>query len=256
MRSSRNPGAVASAPTEVTVNHDIEEVLSGNRSSKGDPIVSAQRRLLEAFMRLDGQSAEHILQETYAWADLEVVLVELLHGTVLNVYDRPELRPPYSPVAHFARSFVQRKFASLYNLSNPNDGRGPILSTAVEGEDHDLTLLLSAVFLSRAGFRIVFLGPNLPFDAFTAAIRIVRPAAVCLAATTEAAVATLREWQMRLSTLANGSSAEFGRLPVCFSGRVFVDQPELRDQIEGSFLGRAAQDSVAVVEAAIANHRG
>jgi MerR family transcriptional regulator, light-induced transcriptional regulator len=256
MRSNKNPAPVPTPPTIASVDHHIEEALTGKRSSTGDPLISARRRLLESFTRLDGQSAEHILQETYAWADLEIVLVELLHGAMLDVYDRPELRPPYSPVAHFARSFVQRKFASLYNLSNPNDGRGPILSTAVEGEDHDLTLLLSAVFLSRAGFRMVFLGPNLPFDAFTAAIRIVRPAAVCLAATTEPAVATLREWQTRLSTHNDGSSTEYGRLPVCFSGRVFVDQPELRDQIDGSFLGRAAQDSVAVVEAAIANHRG
>lgn len=253
MRSNKQPSPVTAQSSIATLDHDIQEVLTGKRSAMSDPLVSARRRLLESFMRLDGQGAEHILQETYAWADLEIVLVELLHGAVLDVYDLPELRPPQSPVFHFARSFVQRKFASLYNLSNPNDGRGPILSTAVEGEDHDLTLLLSSVFLSRAGFRIVFLGQNLPYDAFVSAIRIVRPAAICLAASTEEAVVTLRDWQYRLAAHPGDSSALFDKIPICYSGRIFVEQPELRDQVHGSFLGRAAQDSVAVVEAALQN---
>jgi MerR family transcriptional regulator, light-induced transcriptional regulator len=253
MRSSKHPNPVESSPPAATVDHDIEEVLTGKQSAIRDPLVSARRRLLDAFMRLDGHGAEHILQETYAWADLEIVLVELLHSAILDLQDRPELLPPVSPVYHFARSFVLRKFASLYNLSNPNDGRGPILAGAVEGENHDLTLLLASLFLSRAGFRTVFLGPNLPYDAFVSALRIIRPAAVCLAASTEDSVATLRDWQHRLKTQANGSSVQYDQVPICFTGRIFVEQPELRREINGGFLGRAAQDSVAVVEAAILN---
>ena len=135
-------------------------MLSGKRSEINDPLISARRRLVEAFVHLDGQAAEHILQETYAWADFEVVLVELLHGAAVDVNNRPELKPPDSPVWHFARTFVHRKFSSLLNISNPNDGRGPVLSAGVAGEESDLTLLLCSVFLSRAGYKVIFLGPE------------------------------------------------------------------------------------------------
>lgn len=255
MRSSKQPYPVTASPPKPVVDHDIEDVLAGKRSALSDPLVTARRRLLDAFMQLDGHSAERILQETYAWADLELVLVELLHAAILEVQDRPELLPPFSPVFHFARSFVFRKFASLYNLSNPNDGRGPILATAVEGEDHDLTLLLSVLFLSRAGFRTVFLGPSLPAEAFISAVRIVRPAVICLAAATEASVETLRDWQCRLATHADGSGVQFDQIPICYTGRVFVEKPELRAQVHGRFLGRAAKDSVGVVEAAMEHQR-
>jgi hypothetical protein len=234
---------------------EIEEILTGRRSETNDPLTSSRRRLVDAFARLDGQAAEHILQETYAWAELEIVLVELLHGAVTDIYDKPEMRPPDSPASHFARAFVQRKFASLYNVSNPNDGRGPILASAVEGEEHDLTLLLAAVFLSRAGFRLVFLGPNLPYDAFTEAIRLVRPAAICLSASSEATAATLQSWIGKLRANANGGVIDYGQIPICYSGRIFLDQPEIRDRIDGGFLGPAAQDAVSVVEAAIANRQ-
>lgn len=255
MRSNKTTAPPPMPPAFTQADREVQEILTGKRSENNDPLTSSRRRLVDAFTRLDGQTAEHILQETYAWAELEIVLVELLHGAVIDIFDKPELRPPNSPVSHFARAFVQRKFASLYNVSNPNDGRGPILASAVEGEEHDLTLLLAAVFLSRAGYRLVFLGPNLPFDAFTEAIGIVRPAAICLSASSDETAGTLQRWIAKLDEKSNGGGIDFGQIPICYSGRIFLDQPEYRDRIDGSFLGPAAQDAVSVVEAAIANRQ-
>jgi hypothetical protein len=207
--------------------------------------------MVEAFVHLDGQAAENVLQETYAWADFEVVLVELLHGAAVDVFNRADLKPPDSPVWHFTRSFVHRKFASLLNISNPNDGRGPVLSAGVAGEDSDLTLLLSAVFLSRAGYKVIYLGPNLPYTALLHAVRQTRPAVVCLAAATEASAMTLMEWQSHLDTHRDDSGINWSTLPICYSGRIFLDKPDLQDSIKGRFLGHSAQDAVAVVESAV-----
>lgn len=261
MRANKSPSPVASLAASdsfeqiESVDPAVEEVLTGKRQELSDPLISARRRMIEAFSRLDGQAAEHILQETYAWANLEVVLVDLLHAAVSEIIDRPEFLPPASPVSHFARAFVQRKFASLYNLSNPNDGRGPILSTSVEGETRDLTLLLSAIFLSRAGYRMVFLGPDLAFDAFLAAIRIVRPAVVCLAAADETTAHTLQTWIQKLATVSDGTGTNYGKIPICYTGRIFVQQPMHREQINGLFLGPAAQGALEAVEAALKGHR-
>jgi MerR family transcriptional regulator, light-induced transcriptional regulator len=255
MRSSKIPAPTASVPTTAPLDPEVEEVLSGKRSESHDALTTQRRRIVDAFSRLDGQAAEHILQETYAWAELEVVLADLLHGAVSEIVRSPEYLSPHSPVSHFARAFVQRKFASLYNLSNPNDGRGPLLAASVAGESRDLTLLLSAIFLSRAGYRMVFLGPDLGFDALIEAIRIVRPVAVCLAAADENTVATLKDWIPKLANVSDGNGFEYGKIPICYTGRIFVDQPEIREQITGHFLGPSGQNAVEAVEMALGGRR-
>jgi hypothetical protein len=121
----------------------------------------------------------------------------------------------------------------------------------VAGESRDLTLLLSAIFLSRAGYRIVFLGPDLAFDALTEAIRIVRPVAVCLAAADENTVETLKGWLPKLAKISDGAGMDYGKIPICYTGRIFVDQPETRDQIKGHFLGPSGQNAVEAVELAL-----
>lgn len=244
------PGAVYPLPG--MIEGSIEEVLTGRKSDGANPLMSARRRLVDAFTHLDGQAAEHILQETFAWADFEAVLVEVLHGAAVDVRSRPDLAPPASPVWHFTRTFVHRKLSALLNYSNPNDGRGPIMSAGVAGEESDLTLLLSAVFLSRAGYRVVILGPDLPLEAFLNAVQIVRPAVVCLAASTEKAAMTLVEWQDKIANMNGSSGVDWSRVRICYSGRVFLEQPGLRNQIQGKFLGHSAQDAVAVVESAMA----
>jgi DNA-binding transcriptional MerR regulator len=255
MRSDKNPLPTAPMSISAPLDPEIEEVLTGKRSETHDLLTTQRRRIVDAFSRLDGQAAEHILQETYAWAELEVVLTELLHDAVSEIVHSPDYLPPQSPVSHFARAFVHRKFASLYNLSNPNDGRGPLLAASVAGESRDLTLLLSAIFLSRAGYRMVFLGPDLAFDALIGAMRIVRPIAVCLAAADENTVATLKDWIPKLADVSDGAGMEYGKIPICYTGRIFVEQPEIREQIKGHFLGPSGLNAVEAVEAALGVRR-
>lgn len=248
MRTAKAPSPTIAAPAHhQPLDRAIAEVLSGTRVNLSDPLVSTRRRLIEAFINLDGQAAEHLLDETYAWADLEIVCAELLYNAVIEIEGRPDLDPSVSPALQFAHAFVQRKFAALFNLSNPNEGRGPVLSAAVEGEKRDLTLLLSAVLLSRAGFRVVYLGNDLSFEAFASAVRRIEPAVASIAASHERTADTLHTWIDRMRTHSDENGVPYGSIPVCYSGRIFLNQPERREHIAGHFLGRAAQDSVAVV---------
>ncbi|HQY30754.1 MAG TPA: MerR family transcriptional regulator [Thermomicrobiales bacterium] len=250
MRSNRPLGSTVIVPGHATGSGDrqIEEALSGKLLDNAEPLSSARTRMIEAFSRLDGQLADHILQETYAWADLEAVLVELLHGSVVEILHRPDLMPPNSPAFFFANSFVHRKFSSLLNLSNPNDGRGPILACAVEDEPRTITLHLAMVFLSRAGYRVCFMNQGVPWNAFQQAVAIARPAAVFLAANSEASYSVLLEWQDRLAALPAEAGFDFASMPICYNGQVFLDHPELRETIRGYFIGSAAMDAVAVID--------
>lgn len=252
MRTARTPTPAARAVQTHPVDRAVADVLSGTRGALADPLASARHRLVDAFTNLDCQAAERVLDETYAWVDLEVVCVDLLYSAVIEIDSRSDLNSRLAPALQFSHAFAQRKFAALFNLANPNDGRGPVLSTAVAGETRDLTLLLSAVFLSRADYRVVFLGGDLPYEGLVSALRIVRPAVVSLAATRAESADTLQEWTERLQHARDESGASLGRIPVCYSGRIFLTQPERRERINGHFLGRAAVDSVSIVTGMLA----
>ena len=247
MRLNTAQQSNAIPPSMFAMDRAHEAAFRGKPPESKDRIDDARRQLVEALSRLNGQAAEYIFA-SFTWADIDSVLGEVLLGALSDIGDRPDLLPPQSPALHFAQAFVRRKLFSLYNSSSPNEGRGPVLSASVDGEPQDLGNLLAAFFLSRAGFRVIFLGPSLPFDALTSAIRTSRPIAVCLAAMSESAAATLKSWSKQLRALKDESDFDYGALPICFTGRIFAEKPELRKQIHGHFIGIFGQDAVEVVE--------
>src|SRR5689334_9203176 len=99
MRSSKNPAPAPSMLSTAPLDPEVEEVLAGRRSEMHVMLATQRERIIDAFSRLDGQAAEHILQETFAWAELEVVLADLLHGAVSEIVHSPEYLPPRSPVS-------------------------------------------------------------------------------------------------------------------------------------------------------------
>jgi DNA-binding transcriptional MerR regulator len=247
MRSEKEEPPIVTPPQHQPVDRRIAEILSGNRILVSDRLASVRKKIMDAFCNLDGQTAEAVLDETYTWADLEVICVDLLYNAVIEIESNPKMNSRLSAVLPFAHAFVQRKFASLFNLPGASNDRGPILAAAVEDEERDLTLLLSAYFLAAAGYRVVYLGNDVSFEGLLAAIRTVRPAVLSLAASRDQTADTLQDWVDRLHRHRDESNVPIGRIPICYSGRIFLQQPERRERINGTFLGRGAQDSVSVV---------
>src|SRR5688500_19658985 len=118
MRTAKIPPTVAAPVHHPPLDRAIAEVLSGTRINLSDPLVSARKRLIDSFINLDGQAAEHLLDETYAWADLEVVCVELLYSAVIEIEDRSDLDPRVSPSLQFSQAFVQDRKSTRLNSSH------------------------------------------------------------------------------------------------------------------------------------------
>lgn len=93
---------------------------------------------------------------------------------------------------HFASQIVRRELgAALSGLPLP-DEEGPLLLLACpEAEEHELALLSLALLLRADGQRLVYLGADMPTIDLLSAIEATKPAAVCLAATTDMGRASL-----------------------------------------------------------------
>ncbi len=205
--------------------------------------------LVEALRMLDGSTADRIVDEALAIGGVDSICVDLLQPALRTIGDQWHRGDASVSVEHFASAFVERKLAALFNQSNPNQGRGPIIAACVAGERHALGLLATAVLLSRHGFHIVYLGADLPLPDLLDTIDRLAPPMVLLSASRDDAAETLRTWTPHLK-------APRGDRPIpviAYGGSVFTASSELRGSIDGVYLGHDARASVANTERVFAN---
>lgn len=127
--------------------------------------------MVDALIGYDAQDALRGLEEALALVPVEEVCLLVLQPVLSEIGQRWERDDISVGVERFASAFVLRRIGALFNLSRPETGRGPIVAACLAGELHEVGLLMTDFFLSRRGYQILYLGPNLPLDDLIAAIR-------------------------------------------------------------------------------------
>lgn len=215
--------------------------------SDSKPFLELRDELVNALLALDGISADRIVEEALALTDVESVCLYVLQASLTEIGDRWEHGGASVAVEHHASSYVARKFGALFNQSNPNEGRGPIVAACPEGEQHDIGLLLTCLFLSRRGYRILYLGANLPVEDLVDTVKAVQAPLVLLSATREETARRIHQVIPMLKRAVNDISAR--DLPeIGFGGTIFLHHPELRTGIDGAYLGIDAREAVHSVD--------
>jgi methanogenic corrinoid protein MtbC1 len=207
-------------------------------------LAACRDRVVQALVTFDGGAAERAVEEAIALVAVEDVCSHVLTAGLIEVGERWQRGQAGVGSEHYASCFVMRKLAALFNLSQPHQGRGPIVAACVEGELHEIGLLEKSLLLSRHGFRVVYLGANLPCTELVTAIRAIKPPLVLLSATTGASAETLIEAIPAL----RAATGRADRPVVGYGGRIFLHRPELRSRVEGIFLGGDARETVESVD--------
>lgn len=203
----------------------------------GTGLQSMEEYLLDAFHSFDARRANQILEEALTIYDVETVSLEVMQPALIRLGLMWEQGVTCMAVEHFATSFCMRKLSGLFNASQPELGSHTIVMSGVAGEMHELGLLISAVIFSRSGYRVIYLGSNLPAEELVAAVRSIRADAVVLSAPTDTATQTLRATIARLRALEPAH-----QLPLIgYGGAVFEQRPELQDTVDATYLGKDAR---------------
>jgi MerR family transcriptional regulator, light-induced transcriptional regulator len=232
--SSDVPAPAMNAPPRVPAGPSTPDRMCGFRDA-----------MVEALVAYDAIGAALVVEESLALLSVEDVCLHVLQPALYEIGDRWSRGLIGISAEHFASSFVIRRLGALFNLSQPEHGRGPIVATCLEGELHEVGLLLTCLFLSRRGFRVLYLGPNLPLDDLIETIAQLRPPLVLLSASTPPSALQLAAASRQLRHLPDS----MGEAPaIGYGGHVFVDHPELRDGIDGVFLGQNADEAAAAVD--------
>jgi methanogenic corrinoid protein MtbC1 len=202
----------------------------------------------QAILRHDETQAGDLLREAHAIFDLMTIFTQVIIPPLVDIGEawyRGEIRVT---TEHFASSFIRGRLLSLMQAYPSRRNAPYILVGCAPTEQHEIGSLMVAVLLRSTGYRVEYLGPDIPLDDLVDYAGFEHPALICLAASSESAAREMIGLQDRLNRL---------RPPVLlgYGGRAFDLQPVLRSKVGGNYLGSTLPDSLATIKSMLQRQR-
>jgi methanogenic corrinoid protein MtbC1 len=235
LRNARWPPAVA------------DEVPSIDRQA---PLGALASQLLRALLDLAAGRAENVLSEAFSLMSVEDVCLGLIQPALNEIGRRWHSGEASVAQEHFATALIRARLSSLLEHTLVEVDRPEIVAACPPGEWHELGLLMICLFMARRGYRVAYLGANLPTEEFARVVLLGRPRLVLLSAQTEETADALEDVLRRLRRLPAP------RPELAYGGWVFNARPGLRARTSGLYLGDDARAAVATVEQILGVSRG
>jgi len=202
---------------------------------------AVRTKLREALLAFAPVKAEAVLDEALALYAFEDVCLEIIAPVLVDIGEGWHTGHLSIVEEHYASTFLRTRLSSLMH-AYMRDSSGPLIFTGcAPGEQHELGVLMVTLFLLRAGYRVRFLGANVPAEALKEPIERHRPAVLALSAQDERSALTLVSVAEMLGTITPP------RPVLVFGGQAFNEAPALRDGIAGVFGGADARMTLATI---------
>jgi DNA-binding transcriptional MerR regulator/methylmalonyl-CoA mutase cobalamin-binding subunit len=213
------------------------------------PLPGLLAELLDAYRDVNEGQANAVITEALALYSVEQVVNELIYPSLIEVGNR-WLRQEFTVAQeHFASALVRGRLANLFHSSPYYADGALILVACAPGELHEIGAQVLALFLRRSGYRVVYLGQNVPEESLVSMIRTLRPALVCCSASRSETAAALRFLPAAVAQMR----AELGWAPLlAFGGAILNRYPELAPKLGAVYLGPDATTALARVAALLA----
>ena len=224
---------------------DFPEVLpsiaSKSRSFQPIPPEDMANKLFEVLFKHDENSANDILRQANAMYDLTTVCMDVIGAALIMVgaaWHRGEMRITDE---HFASRILINKLVNLLQAYPNRRGAPLILMACAPEEQHEVAILMLSVLLRHEGYRLEYLGADLPLDDIVDYSRQEHPAMICMSATLDESAMRLLKMQEKLQKLKP-------RPFFCYGGMAFIRKPKLKETIPGIYLGDTITDSRQMID--------
>lgn len=203
-------------------------------------LADLRRECAAALLGFDSFRADAILSQALSLYPLETVCLELLQPLLIEAGDGWHDGSVSIAQEHAVSAFVRSKVAAFYGGAITNSNRGALLLACGPGERHDIGLLMLALFLSRRGWRVTYLGADVPGDELIRAASQLSPRLVALSA-------SLPETSSACAAILGGLAALAAAPLVGYGGAAFLD-PASRGALPGHYLGDNALLACSTIE--------
>jgi DNA-binding transcriptional MerR regulator/methylmalonyl-CoA mutase cobalamin-binding subunit len=220
---------------ELKLNRGTSEAAAITPQGARSPDTMADE-LVETLLAFQEGQAEIILNEAFALYPVEVVAEDIIAPALCQIGEMWHRDEASVVQEHFATATLRRRLTALFQAYALAQ-QGPLAITgSAPSEWHDVGILLVSLALRRSGWRVIYLGQNVPPEQLQNEIGKLRPALVCLSATMRDSAGALAEIYQAVRAMPEP------RPRLVFGGRAFNVHPELRASFPGTYIAASARD--------------
>lgn len=163
-----------------------EEAQPGNEASGGDADHWSvyRQRLLDAVDNFDTIALENAYNEPLSLYPVDLVIDNVLLAVLQRLGDEWLQRDDGIAREHFFSNFLRNKIGTRFHHELQRRQGPSLLFACLPGEEHELGLLLAGLVAGTRGFRVLYLGANLPLAQLPPVVKRVNSAGIVLSATT------------------------------------------------------------------------
>lgn len=166
---------------------ELDELISdaGQPRDEADPYRAVRERFIDAVQSMDVVAADQEL----ARAATMFPVRELVKKVVVPILDDVSERFAHMEFGvaqeHFASGLLRSMLVSLLRIYRPSGNFDTLVLATPAGERHEFGLLFAALLAAAHGWRVVYLGVDLPADEIALAVRLSNARVLALSLATE-----------------------------------------------------------------------
>lgn len=198
------------------------------------------RNLFLALIEHNELKAGDLLREAHAIFDLVTICSSIISPALVSIGDawyRGEIRVT---TEHFASSYLRGKLLTLMQAYPTRRNAPHILLGCGPTEQHEIGILMMSVLLRAEGYRVEFLGPDLPLEDLADYASFERPNMIVLSATMTESALELKGMQNRLKKIRSAPIFAYG-------GAAFRNKSSVRQEVTGVYLGDSLQEGLDTI---------
>jgi len=194
--------------------------------------------LYQALICHDEIQANQVFEAASLVLDINALFLNVISPTLYRIGDAWNNGEIRIATEHFASNFIRARLEYYLHTFRPWRNAPYIITGCAPEEFHEIGILIFSIMLRREGYRVEFLGQDIPLDDLIDYVAEKKPAMILLSATMEKSAFRLKDIQSRLSKIS--PQPIFG-----FGGLAFNENARLRIQVPGVFLGENADHALA-----------
>ncbi|HPC05622.1 MAG TPA: MerR family transcriptional regulator [Anaerolineaceae bacterium] len=218
-----------------------QEYQSAYPKPTGIPPAEYAARLNRAFKKSNEIEAAEIFAAARAAFNLPALLASVLIPTLTQIGEAWYRGEIDVAIEHFASKFIIGKLMHIFQTLPLRAKREFIIIGCAPDEFHEIGSLMLAILLRSQGYRIDYLGADIPLDDLVDFVESEKPAMVILSVTMQGAAKYVEIASQQIAALKKAPLFGYG-------GAIFISQPKLRLQVKGTYLGDSINSAVETIE--------
>lgn len=137
---------------------------AANREPQDSPWLLYQERAIDAVVRFDEIHLDTIYNQALALYPIDIVTERMLVPVLITLGKRWENTEGSIAEEHFFGAFMRNKLGARFHHRQKKTSGKKLLVCCLPGEHHEIGVMLFSLAAHDHGYRIVYLGPNMPLQ--------------------------------------------------------------------------------------------